>query len=804
MKKNVPKGTKNLDCASLLPDMLFDEFVGLFGQKNKGDPDVMAWGDQQLAGFAEWKRRNDLQLMANARINHAIMGNKAGVAAGAKGVLVLDRWEGGSSVSLEFRAHAIHAKLSSILNGLLHEYRPMHLGFSRDRKGMRNVVREVFETATGDQEASAYAQAWLKMAEYVRKRMNDAGAQIPKMKGWGMPQYHDPAKVSSMSAKEWVDSLKDKLDWIRMSEETGLSSADIRELLETQVYQSIVTDGASKIDLGKISGTPQGKGLLNRLKEHRFMHFKDGDSWINYQDEFGTDDYLSAMMDFVQHSSLNIAAMETLGPTPEIGFQHIKNILRKQGEQDRINWLEKVYPNVMGQVGTNNQTLASSMAAIRAGNVVAHLGNATLSMITDPGFLAMTARANDIPIVKTLLRQMKLAIGTAFDQEDGLRFANQIGLVSEYAADRLIAAQRFTDVAPHGFMARLSEITVRASWMHSITVAGRAAFALEYSAAIARDGAKSFDQLSRGRKDAFRRVGITSADWDQIRASGITMKDGVPYADINAIGAKAGRENGVKVAALIQQEMNYAVPTPGAESRTMVNQNLKRGTVYGEFARTIGEFKQFPITMLMLHGRRALNTSSMNKAAYGGGLTALLLALGWVATGAKDISRGRDPISLFDEDGSPNFMQGARVAMQSGALGIYGDLIFADQTRFGASPAATIMGPTVSLGADVLGLMQQSMIALNESLTTGEDKELMKLKKRIGRNIQTYKPEIWQFRALEDRAVNKGINALTDGEWERSLNAADRKRMKEQGQGLFWANDEMLPERAPELSRAQP
>ena len=50
--------------------------------------------------------------------------------------------------------------------------------------------------------------------------------------------------------------------------------------------------------------------------------------------------------------------------------------------------------------------------------------------------------------------------------------------------------------------------------MHSITVAGPAAFALEYSAAIARDGAKSFDQLSRGRKDAFRRVGITSADWD--------------------------------------------------------------------------------------------------------------------------------------------------------------------------------------------------------------------------------------------------------------------------------------------------
>jgi hypothetical protein len=805
-KLKVPKGTKNIDCIRILPTDVQKEYIDMYGRRNQGDPEVRQWADAQKFEYELWRARMDMHIIANHRLGKNVLGHSKGLWEGALSAFVPDRFEGTSFTSVEGRAHSIAGKLNSILSEMLDKYKPRMLGFSRDREGMKNVVREVFNKNTGDQEAAEMAQAWKKMAEYVRKRLVANGASIGKIAddGWGMPQYHDPSKVAAIGREPWMELLYEHLDWEKMVKNTGLDRDALEDLIRWDVFDSIVTDGASKIDLERISGKPQGQGLLSRLQQHRLLYFKDGDAWLDYQDAAGHSDYLTAMTDFVRSQSINIAAMEVLGPNPEIGYQHVRNLLKTGGLENKLDWLDNVYKNVMGNIGTSDQKAASHMAGIRGFNVMAHLGNATLSMITDPAFLTMTARINDVPAYKAILRQLKMAAGQGVGASGDFKFANQLGFTAEYAADRLLAAARFTDVAPHKYMARASEMTVRASFMHAITTAGRAAFALEYSAALARDSGKTFSELSKRRIAAFNRVGITEQDWDRIRMSQKATQRGVEYVDINYVGSGGGRETATKLGALVNQEMNYAVPMPGAEQRAWQNQGLKRGTVKGEAWRSVMEFKSFPITILMMHGRRIMHQKAMNKYAYGGSMIAMLLMLGSVATDSKDVSRGRDPGAWFNDDGTVNWKQAGRVAAQSGGLGIYGDILFHDQTQFGMSIASTLGGPTSGLLQDTTALSQASLYALIESLGGEDDEKAKQLKKIIGRDIQKYKPEIWQFRALEDRAINQALNWWTDDEWDRSLRRSEKRRAKEMGQENYWAEDAMLPERAPERGLARP
>ena len=796
----LPKGTKNLGCITQLPADLQEQFADQFGSRPKGDDDALAWIDKQKQDIEYYRAKLDLHIIANARMTNAVMNHSMGPKYGARGVLVPDRFEGMGFTSVESRAHAVKGKLTSILSDFVDRYRPRHLGFHRSREGVKNFIKEVFGEATGDQEAAEFANAWRTVSDYVRKRLNTAGALINKLDDWGMPQFHEPGKVATVSREEWTNFLIDKLDWIRMSEETGLSSTDLQILIRDQIYDSIVTDGASKIDLGRISGKPQGRGILTKLKEHRFLHFKDAESWMAYQERFGLDDYISGMDNWLTHQSNNIAAMEVLGPDPKIGMQHLRNLLRKAGQEDQIEWLEKIYANLMGEVGVSNHQAASIASGIRQANIVMHLGNATLSMITDPAFLAITARYNDVPIFKALLSQIKIAAKNAFGNSDDLKFLTRLGYTAEYATDRLLAASRFTDVVPHKFMSRLSEGMMRASWMHNITVAGRAAFALEYSAAVAQDIGKSFSELSKRRREAFKRVGINESMWDAMRTRGVTMRDGVPYMDINKIGKGIGKEEATRFGALVNQEMSYAVPTPGVETRAWQNQAQARGTFVGEAWRFGMEFKSFPITMLMLHARRTLHGKAMNRAAYGGALVSLLFMLGHTAVQTKDISKGRDPVELMDDDGTPNWNAITRAATQAGALGIYGDLLLSDQTRYGAGWGETLMGPTIGLGADMWGLGQQALFALTEDIE--DDTEKRKLASKLGQNMKVYMPTLWQVRALQDRAVNKALDAMTEGDWDAKMRRAERRREKEKGQANFWAEDEWLPSRAPQKSKA--
>jgi hypothetical protein len=799
----VPKGTKNAGCFAKLPVSMMDEALAEVGNQPRGSSYGLQWAEAQIHDIEYYMMKLDLHKLANARMTTAVRGHKLDSYRGAQGILRPDPYLSSGTLSVEARGKAIRGKMSTILAGALDKFRPTRLGFSRDKEGVRNMVREIKGEGTGDQDASAFAQAWKTMAEYTRKRLEAAGARIDKLDDWGMPQYNDAARVAANAAdgEDWVNQIWGWLDIQRMTDESGLTDAQLYVYLRDEVYQNIITEGAHKIDLSRVSGRPTGRGLLAQLNQHRFMHYKDADSWMAYQDRFGTTDYLTAMTDFIDRQSVNIAAMEVLGPNPDIGFQHLRNLMRKDGiSVGKMDALEHLYNNVMGRVGTANIDAAQAMSEIRGFNVVAHLGNAFLSMITDPAFLAMTAKFNDLPALKTVIRGLRMAVKSGMGNTEEFRFATQIGFAADYAMDRMSAAARFTDTRPGGFMQRASDLTMRLNFMHPVTIANRAAFQLEYAASLARDAGKPYDQLSKARQEAFKQAMITPKMWDDIRAKPLTIRDGVPYMDMNAVGSGTNKEEATRLFGLIHQETDYAVPTPGAESRALTNQGEKRGSIKGEVFRSLGEFKSFPIALVMTHLRRVQHQNSMNKLGYGAGLFGSLFVLGYIAFAAKEVSRGRDVPSLLDEDGNPDPKVILRVLAQSGGLGIYGDLVFQDATRFGTSLAEQVAGPTLGLAEDIRKTGQHAAMSLYEFANSDDDDAWQKFKTQMGRNLQTYKPEVWYTRGIQDRAINRFIDGALDEDHFRKLDKAERRRDKDSGQENFWAEDEWLPERAPGIA----
>ena len=119
-----------------------------------------------------------------------------------------------------------------------------------------------------------------------------------------------------------------------IDQQTGLTfSPQKLEIALRDVYETISTDGMSKI---KPSGRPGGqKALANQHAQHRFLVFKDADSWMKYNNEFGNSNPFDVMIGHISNMSRDIAFMERLGPNPMATKNFIKQTLLKESVGDK-------------------------------------------------------------------------------------------------------------------------------------------------------------------------------------------------------------------------------------------------------------------------------------------------------------------------------------------------------------------------------------------------------------------------------------------------------------------------------------
>ena len=111
----------------------------------------------------------------------------------------------------------------------------------------------------------------------------------------------------------------------------------------------------------------------------------------------------------------------------------------------------------------------------------------------------------------------------------------------------------------------------------------------------------------------------------------------------------ADSELGDKLLEMVAFEQQRAVQVADFETRATLAARFRPGTVIGEVGKTALLFKSFGLSMLFMHGRRALARPTVAGAAgYALRVAATLTVAGAVSIQLREIAKGNDPRSTDD------------------------------------------------------------------------------------------------------------------------------------------------------------
>lgn len=419
--------------------------------------------------------------------------------------------------------------------------------FDVDNPGMTaNVVREIFAGAdgsTGNKLAQAGARAWLDTIEAMRLRFNAAGGAIGKL-GYGyLSQAHDSWKVLKAGADRWADFVLPRLDREQYLRTDGsrMDDAEVRDLL-LSAHETIATEGANKTPPGQFNGTG---ARANRGSDHRVLHFKDGDSWMQYMAEFGHGSLYDAMMGHVAGMARNIALVERHGPNPNAWFKLQNDLAGRADLHGRLGDLvagrsfgnapQAYWDIATGNTGApENRQLAFWGQSLRNVQTAAKITWGPFSALADVGTIAQTLHFHRIPIFEYLAEYKR---GLSGEHRDFLRSQAIIGQSVMNDLNRWTG-----DHMTHSLTGHIANSVMKISLMNAWTDAGRNAFAAVMMHNFARKAGTAWDQLDGWDRHLMGKAGIGPDEWAIITQAKPVEHEGAQYLSGNAIRSVSDAE----------------------------------------------------------------------------------------------------------------------------------------------------------------------------------------------------------------------------------------------------------------------
>lgn len=763
---------KAVDAGDLRDELAQD----LFGAEN---PDEAV--NEVLANLSRTKREAALQAVRISQGYKDAMSHPDGGYFGLIALMTKDNRQKAGYANVEFLAKYYEGQYQAEFSDALSRFRTKRLGFAQDEKGLEQMVRAIYGETVDDPDIARFAAQFSEINEKMRVKFNEMGGSISKNERYLLPQNHNAQALLKVGKTTWKEKILPKLDTEQMVDDFGnpMTPAKLDEALD-YVYDTITTGGINKAK--DLTVTRLGTKLSRKGSEKRFLYFKDADSWLGYQKEFGKGDVLTTLTDSLSGRANDIALMRVFGPNPDNAFDAIRMTIEKNdkvfsGTEKSMS--DAIYKVVSGKVNQGELTgFADFMQTTRNLLTAANLGKAFLSAISDTTFQAITANYNGLPFMKVMRRQM--ALMNPAKEADRI-MAVRMGLTADAWITRALAGNRYADVYGTGASTKIAEGVLRASLLSSWTDAGRKAFGMEFSGFLADNFGKTLSELDQALQDGFKRYGITEADWDTFRAQDALDYKGAKFADMT-------KDGGEKFHQMILSETDYAVPTPDARVKAITTGGYERASIAGQLIRSITNLKSFSITIATTHFyRAAMGATTGSKVGYGTTLLVTTAAMGGVALQLKDIAAGRDPRQMDD----PKFV--AAAFAQGGGLGIFGDYLFSDVNRFGQKPFNTVLGPTGELGNRVLSLTVgnvQEALAGDETNLVPEAIDF----------VERYTPDTWQIHMFKASLFDQ-LQMMADPKAEKKFQRIMKKRETEYNQGYWWQPGEMLPERAPRLEQ---
>lgn len=768
--------------------------------KTMGDEQAAAISAAQVVESEQFKAAYDKKTKIQAALHQAAIVEK--IKKDQKG----DFAKGMINLSEQ-----VHIRQQSALKQMLHgmdevaeQFRSKLGGLTRDVLGITPVIREMLGEATGDAQAAAMAKSVRSAFDYAHGRFRAAGGLIGKLENY-YPQMHSAAFIRGVPFEEWRDYLLPRLDLQKMTDlETGLPIGQEKLLkIMEDTYQDIVTNGKHTIQKMADEGKqlPPFSGDVNmRQSANRFFHFKNADAFFEYNERFGSgpDGLYDMMINHLEGMARDIALLEVYGPKPNALARHLDlQIAGSTTGSTKRRFANATYEIVSGRAdavaGENwwfNAT-AASQNVLRAALLTA----APLSAISDQVFQFMTAKQNGLSGMKVFKRFLK-QLNPANSKD------RQLARRSAYLADVMRGKAwneaRFAGESMNGgATAWLSGFTNRASGLHAMTNAVKDALAMEMEATIFDMRDLQFADLDKAFREAAEAHGIGAAEWDMIRKSPAWQPEpGVNFITSRSILDGAGEVAAKqRVANLLDDwifEMRaVATNEPGPRTRAITTGaffgDARRGTLNRGLMSSFMMLKSFPITVMFMH---VLPSIAKARGGNYAPLVAMLVGttvLGAAAIQLKDLSKGR---TARDMD-KPNFWLAAM--MQGGGMGLFGDFLFADYSRFGRDPLVDMLGPAFGTGSDVLRVFKGNFDRALDDPSGFETERFMRDTFRlVTRNIPSV--NFWYSRLVLERAIYDQVERMIDPMYDSNIRRMERRMEKDYGNQFWWGKGELLPE----------
>ena len=677
-----------------------------------------------------------------------------------------------------------HAKITDVIM----KHKRTLGGRTQNKADLMEIVDEAFGLATKNEYAKLSNKVLQERFEVLRLRFNAVGGNIRKLERYGLPTNWTQDLVDLHTVDEFLNDAMDRVNWKNVEQRLGHVKNKRASLIKMR--DAISTKGRKGKDPTDFEGL---QSLANRRQEARFIEWKTGKDWAFMQEKYGTgSDPFNAILEHIDSMARDIGELEALGPNPAATIRTVQNILRDEAEMNKslpasgkngknalltqANWLPHLHEAYTGAAQTpGNPAFAKKMANGRAVLVSAQLGSAVLSAITDTWFSNMTARFVGIPSVGVLRKHIEL-----FAQPGGEAHAQMMraGLLSSVWTQQGAAQMRFLGEVPTSEWAKiLSDGVIRGSGLSHWTQTGRWAFGWEFLGLMADESGRTFDQVKEPFRNTMIRYGISADEWDAIRATPLTTMEDAPFLFLTDIKADKLR---TKAMSMVHAETEYAVPSTSLTGSATLRG--KPGDPGGELLKSALMYKNFSITMYHTHIMRAMQQpTGAAKIKYWGNLMIGGTLMGAFAIQMKQMARGKTPQDMNDT----KFWLAA--AAQGGGLGIFGDFLFNNWSRFGASLGATVAGPGVAALQDIFSLVQTGV------LSVAEGKNLIGVE--LIRNMGRYTPggSLWYARLAYERMVLDQLQTLADPKFKQRWKNQERNMKKDRGQEYWLPRGQIIP-----------
>ncbi len=709
----------------------------------------------------------------------------------------------------------LHSQLTDFMN----QYNTRVLGGFRSKADLDNVLKELYGQDSGHAPSKAFADAIRNMHEEVTKMARANGVHMQNDPNYHAPQGHDKHKMTSAGVDQWVKSHMGEgiLDWDQMKHFNGgkIIPAGEREDVLRKVYATLVSDGANKITFDYRHDVSTSA----RLTQKRFLRYASPEAWTQMQEAYGVGSLADQIIEYMSATARDLGQIQVLGPNPAMAKRRLESAVeqrvdqlmqetrvRKDIGQKKIKKLENkeftpkasdikhadvIYGYVTGRNSNiEDNTSAAVAATARLGLTGALLGKAILSAV--PGDLAMmkhVALFSGHKQMSPVKQYMKL-LNPASARDRNI--AKTSGLVMETAMANLKSAERFGgDPLGPKWARHMADGALRATGLSHHTEIARWAFGMELMADFARHSNVKFDDLPF--RETMERRGLTASDWDIFRATPVAdLGDGALFLrpkDLltrKDIDASVANDVFGKITRYQNDLQEMAVPTASVEAKAHLIGDTTGGTAPGELTRAFAMFKNFPVTIMMKHWGEGLKQASLGgKVKYLMSFMAFMTGAGAVSEQFHALSRGQDLRDMTQ----PIFWADAMA--RGGGLGLFTDLLFEDQGRYGGGFFSKILGPNADFAQSVTSNTYRTI----QQLASGEDVKALETVKLARKVVPG--SHIWYL----DLAINALFGELVleelDPQFHRKQRRKERKTREESGATWWWRGDQPTPDRAP-------